>query len=144
MTGKASSIEKAMLIMLRAHEGQVDKGGEPYVLHPLRVMMRVRSTEARVVALLHDVLEDSSLSLEDLHFKGFSPQVLNAVQCLTRRAGETYSRFILRVRDDPLAREVKIADLEDNLNVSRMASLTEKDLLRLRKYHEALKVLSIK
>ncbi len=130
-----------MLIMIHAHEGQVDKGGEPYVLHPVRVMMRVRSPEARVAALLHDVLEDSSLSLEDLHREGFSPPVLKAVQCLTRRAGETYLQFINRVKEDALAREVKIADLEDNLNVGRMAHLTGEDLLRVKKYHEALRIL---
>lgn len=141
MTRTMNPIERAILILLHAHRGQVDKAGEPYVLHPLRVMQRVKSQEARLVALLHDVLEESDVSLDSLRREGFPEAVLQAVECLTRRKGEAYPAYIERVRKNPLAVEVKVADLEDNLVVTRLPSMGEKDLARVKRYHNALRML---
>lgn len=141
MTEPASpphAIDKALQIMARAHAGQVDKSGQPYVLHPLRVMSRLTSIEERIVALLHDVVEDSPVTFADLEAEGFSPAVVDAVRALTKQEGESYEDFVERVARNPLASAVKIADLRENIDVTRLSELTESDLARVAKYHRAL------
>jgi len=118
------------------------KGGEPYILHPLRVMFKMRTDDfERMVAVLHDVVEDSEWTLDHLRNEGFPDHVLAAVDCLTRKSDEPYEDFIERVQINTLARTVKIADLEDNLDASRLPELTDKDIERIRKYQKALTVL---
>ena len=139
---KTSTLEDAVTIAAQAHKGQRDKAGAPYLLHPLRMMLRMESEAAMVAAVLHDVVEDTEWTLGRLREAGFSEEVLEAVDCLTHREGESYREFVERVRTNPIARQVKIADLEDNMNVRRMSQLGEKDLARLEKYHRAWCVLT--
>ena len=137
-----ATVEDAVSIAARAHGGQKDKAGAPYLLHPLRMMMRMDTEAAMMAAVLHDVVEDTEWTLERLREAGFSDEVLEAVDCLTHREGEIYPQFVERVRTNPIARQVKIADLEDNMNVRRMNRLGPKDLERLEKYHMAWRVLT--
>lgn len=131
-------LEDALEIALKAHKGQKDKAGRPYILHPIRLMMAVQTDEEKIVALLHDVVEDSSMTLKDLENKGFSSEIIDAVGLLTRRGtDESYEERIKKISTNPIAIQVKIADLEDNMNIRRMISLTDKDLKRLRKYHKS-------
>jgi hypothetical protein len=136
-----STIERAIKIAAEAHTGQVDKAGAPYILHPLRVMLRMQTNEERIVAVLHDVVEDSQWSLGLLRAEGFSEQVLRAIDSVTRRDSETYEEFVHRAGLDPIGRSVKLADLEDNCDLGRIAAPTEKDRARLDKYRRAIKQL---
>lgn len=136
-----ANLERAIAIALEAHQGQLDKAGAPYVLHPLRVMLRLKSEPARIAAVLHDVVEDSNWTLEGLAREGFSAEVLAALECLTKQEGEAYEAFMERVKTNPLAMDVKKADLLDNLDLLRLPELSEKDLTRLAKYHRAWKAL---
>lgn len=129
-----SNFEKALQIALQAHLGQRDRYGEPYILHPLRVMSRLDSGDEKIVALLHDVIEDSPLTLEQLASKGFTEKIINAVDALTKRAGEDYMKYIARVTSDTLARVVKLADLEDNMDLRRCKELATDDINRMNRY----------
>jgi (p)ppGpp synthase/HD superfamily hydrolase len=131
-------LEVAIALACESHRGQVDKAGRPYILHPLRLMLGFESTAEQIVAVLHDVVEDSSVTLEHLRELGFEPGIVNAIDALSRRTGESYEDFIERVVADPLATRVKIRDLQDNLTVSRMPGLCDEDLRRVAKYHRAL------
>ena len=138
---EAATLEDAISIAAEAHRGQRDKAGAAYLLHPLRLMLRMDSEAAMMVAVLHDVVEDSDWTLERLRERGFSEEVVEAVACLTHRDGESYEEFVERLKPNPLARRVKIADLEDNMNVLRIGQLGPKDLQRLEKYHRAWRAL---
>ena len=137
-----ATVEDAVSIAARAHRGQKDKAGAPYLLHPLRMMLRMDTEAAMMAAVLHDVVEDTDWTIERLREAGFSEEVLEAVDCLTHREGESYEEFVERVRTNPIARQVKIADLEDNMNVRRINRLGPKELERLEKYHTAWRVLT--
>jgi (p)ppGpp synthase/HD superfamily hydrolase len=139
---KIATIEDAISLAAQAHKGQKDKAGAPYLLHPLRMMMRMDSEAAMMAAVLHDVVEDTGWTLEQLRDEGFPDEVLTAVDCLTHRDGESYQEFVERVRTNPIARQVKVADLEDNMNIRRMNQLGAKELERLEKYHKAWRVLT--
>src|SRR5687767_966906 len=139
---KTATVEDAISIAAHAHKGQKDKAGAPYLLHPLRMMLRMDSEAAMMAAVLHDVVEDTEWTLERLREAGFSDEVLEAVDCLTHREGESYQEFVERVRTNSIARQVKIADLEDNMNIRRINQLGPKDLERLEKYHKAWRVLT--
>lgn len=128
---------RAAMIAAEAHLGQVDKGGEAYVLHPMRLAVRAATSDERIVALLHDVVEDSSVTLEQLAREGFDENSLCALDHLTRRAGETYDDFIERIAKHRLATKVKLLDLADNSDLSRLAAPTEEDYTRLAKYRRA-------
>ncbi|MQG91085.1 GTP pyrophosphokinase [Pseudomonas sp. MN1F] len=132
-----STLERAIAVAARAHEGQYDKGGAAYILHPLRVMMRVSTPEQRIVAVLHDVIEDTSLTLSDLAREGFPLKILAALLALSRNKGESYQDFVVRLGSDPLARTVKLADLADNSDLSRIPAPGPADLARLARYREA-------
>ena len=136
-----ATLEKAILIAARAHLGQRDKGGAPYILHPLRMMMRMESEAAMMAAVLHDVVEDSDWTLDQLRGEGFSEEVLQAVDCLTRKNYESYDEFVARAQTNAIARRVKVADLEDNMNVKRIGEMTANDLARIEKYHRAWRAL---
>ena len=134
-----ATLERAIHLASEHHSGQVDKAGHPYILHPLRVMLQVKTVDERIVAVLHDTIEDTSLTLEDLQQEGFSAVVVEAIQCLTKKPHEPYEQFIDRIKDNALARRVKQADIRDNMDLSRLPAVTEKDLQRMKKYHIALK-----
>lgn len=140
-SGKAT-LEDAISIAALAHKGQFDKAGNPYILHPLRMMMRMKSAEAMMAAVLHDVVEDTKWTLDQLRERGFSEEVLAAVDCLTHRTGESYEEFIERVQKNPIAHQVKIADLEDNMNIQRIGEIKPRDLERLERYHKSWSVLT--
>ncbi|WP_431048195.1 HD domain-containing protein [Roseateles sp. L2-2] len=130
-----STLERAIQIAAQAHAGQLDKGGQPYILHPLRVMLRVQSEEARIAGVLHDVVEDTDVTLANLQAEGFSEAVLSAVDALTKRPGESRLQAAERAAADPVAREVKLADNAENMDLSRLPSpLSERDLARLEEY----------
>jgi (p)ppGpp synthase/HD superfamily hydrolase len=133
-----ATLERAIEIAAKAHAGQVDKAGQPYVLHPLRMMLAVTTPEACMAAVLHDVVEDTAVTLDELRAEGFPAAVLEAVEALTKREGEDYEAFIRRVAPNPIAREVKLADLRDNSDLSRIAEPTERDRERIRKYQRAI------
>ena len=139
------SIEKALQIAARAHEAQKDKEGHPHILHPLRVMNAVEDEPAKIVAVLHDVIEDTSVTVEDLRREDFDRAVLAALECLTHRKSETYADYVVRCKGDEIARRVKLADLEDNARPSRALlrpDRIEPDIARLRKYLLAYKFLT--
>lgn len=137
----ASMLEKAIGIAVEAHRGQRDRNGQPYILHPLRVMFRLQTDEERMVGILHDVVEDTPWTFEALGKEGFSAQVLNAIDCVTKREGESYEDFVNRSAANPLARRVKLADLEDNMDVRRLPGVRPKDFERMAKYLKAWKQL---
>jgi hypothetical protein len=136
-----STLERAVAIAAEAHAGQLDKAGAPYILHPLRLMLEMETAEERIAAVLHDVVEDTDWTLKRLRGEGFSPAVVEAVDALTRRDGETYEAFVLRAGRNPIGRRVKLADLRDNCDLSRIAHPTRKDLDRVAKYERAIAVL---
>lgn len=130
-------LETALAVALKAHEGQVDKAGQAYITHVLRLMVQANTVDEKIVALLHDVVEDSDLGLADLQQAGFSDVIIEAVDCLTKRAGVEYMHYLEKIKTNPLARQVKLLDLQDNMSVLRLPTITEKDLQRLEKYHKA-------
>ena len=134
-------IEKSLEIALKAYAGQTDKAGETYILHPLRLMARMETEEEKSVALLHDVIEDSDYTAEDLINNGIPTNVVDAVLSLTKQNGENYEKFIERVLKNKLASKIKIVDIEDNINILRLNSINNKDLERIAKYHKAWQTL---
>mgnify|MGYP005842897895 CR=1 FL=1 len=136
------TLEDAIALAVRAHRGQVDKGGMPYILHPLGVMLRMRTEIEMLVAVLHDVIEDTEYTIDTLRREGYPEEVLVPLDHVTRREGESYEAFTRRAGEDPVARCVKIADLEDNMDVRRIAELTDKDLERMRRYQRAWRMLT--
>jgi (p)ppGpp synthase/HD superfamily hydrolase len=132
-----ANLAKAIAIAAQAHQNQKDKSGVPYILHPIRVMLRLRSEVDMTVAILHDVVEDTKWTIEQLRVEGFSEEVLEAVACLTHQDNEHYDKFLARIESNAIARRVKLADLEDNMDVRRLDALTEKDIQRLKRYHPA-------
>jgi len=134
------NLERAIEIAVEAHKGVVDKGGNPYVLHPLRMMFAVSNEEEKIVAVLHDVIEDSiDWEFERLEKEGFSATVIDALRSVTKiTEDEDYDAFVERAMTNPIGRRVKIADITDNLDVTRIGELAEKDMKRINKYKKAL------
>ena len=136
-------IEKAIEIALNAHKEQTDKNGQPYILHVMRVGLRGRTENEKIVGILHDVVEDSDWTFDKLAKEGFSETILSALECLTKKSeDEPYEEFIQRVKKNPLAVSVKLNDLEDNMDIRRMEVVQEKDVKRLNKYLKAYKELA--
>ena len=135
-------LDRAIELAKQHHEGQTNKAGKPYIEHPLRVMNQVESEEEKIVAVLHDIVEDTDISLNDLRNEGFSEEVVSAVECLTKQDGENYDSYIERISFNPLAVKIKLADLEDNRDLTRLPEVTDKDLERLEKYDKALEKLT--
>ena len=135
-------LDRAIELAKQHHEGQTDKAGNPYIEHPLRVMNQVESEEEKIVAVLHDIVEDTDISLDDLRNEGFSEEVVSAVECLTKQDGENYDSYIERISFNPLAVKIKLADLEDNRDLTRLPEVTDKDLERIEKYDKALEKLT--
>ncbi len=138
----APTLEDAIALAALAHRGQVDKAGQPYILHPLRVMLSVEGTEARIAAVLHDVVEDTDWTLEKLCAAGYSEPVQHALWHLTKRDGEAYPDFIARAARDPVARVVKLADLADNMDLRRLPNPPPTDHARLDRYRAAWRQLT--
>jgi len=135
------SLERAIAIAAKAHAGQVDKAGQPYILHPIRVMLRLSDADARITALFHDVVEDSDVTLDDLRAEGFAEAILAAVDALTKREGETRIEAAHRAAANSIARAVKLADNADNMDLSRLDNPTEKDYARLKEYEQVREIL---
>lgn len=131
-------LNRAIAIAANAHDGQVDKGGNPYILHPLRVMMHCESEDARICAVLHDVIEDTNVTFGDLESQGFRSEILVALDCLTKRNGESYDDFIGRVLENELACRVKLADLADNMDLTRIPNPGQEDEARIQRYRLAV------
>ena len=130
------TIERAIEIAATAHAGQRDKAGQPYIFHPLRVMLRVDGAHEQMAAVLHDVVEDTSVTLDNLAQEGFPSEVLRAIAALTKLPGETRLEAAARAAADPVARKVKLADNAENMDLSRIPNPTDKDYARCREYEE--------
>lgn len=133
-----SMFDLVLSIAKKAHKGQYDKAGVDYIEHPLFVASLVDTQEEKAVALLHDVLEDSPYTAEELILAGLPETVVSAVQILTKKKGQDYQQYLELVKSSPIARRVKLADLKHNSDLSRLATVTEKDLERLEKYKKAI------
>jgi (p)ppGpp synthase/HD superfamily hydrolase len=133
----AGQLARAIQVAAKAHGSQLDGSGQPYILHPLRVMLKCKRPEEQIAAVLHDVLEDTPVTKSDLQRRGFSPAVIRALLAVTRRKQESYASFITRARKDKIGSRVKIADLSDNLNRSRTKKPTAKDVKRKARYKKA-------
>lgn len=131
-------LEKAITIATIAHQGQKDKAGQPYILHPLRVMFSTKCEVERICGVLHDVIEDTEVTMDDLRNEGFSEEVLSVLDAVTKRDGESYEDFICRILPNPVACRVKLADLSDNMDLSRIENPAEKDYQRIEKYRKAV------
>jgi (p)ppGpp synthase/HD superfamily hydrolase len=137
-----SILERAIAIAAEAHAGQVDKAGAPYVLHPLRMMLQVSSTDERIVAVLHDVCEDCpGWDFDRLRREGFSERIITALDSVTKRDGEDYEAFVRRAAADPIGRVVKLADLTDNSDLARIAAPAPRDFERIEKYRRAIELI---
>jgi GTP diphosphokinase / guanosine-3',5'-bis(diphosphate) 3'-diphosphatase len=131
-----ATLERAIALASQAHAGQVDKAGQPYILHPLRVMLAVTGASERMAAVLHDVVEDTAITLDDLRDEGFPKEVIDAIEALTKRPGETRLAAAGRAVVNPIARVVKLADVTDNMDLNRIAEPTEKDYARFQEYKQ--------
>jgi guanosine-3',5'-bis(diphosphate) 3'-pyrophosphohydrolase len=132
----------AIAIANQAHAGQLDKAGKPYISHPLTVMAQMDTLEGKIVAVLHDAIEDSDLMIADLVRQGFPKFITEAIAAITKLKGEQYEDYILRVKSNAIAHKVKIADVTHNMDISRIANPTEKDFQRLEKYKKVLQELT--
>lgn len=132
-------LDLAILIAAQAHLSVQDKGGKPYILHPLRLMMRLRTEDQELmsIAILHDVIEDSQITADYLLKMGFSYRVVSALKLLTHTKGESYEDYIDAMRTNKDALRVKREDLRDNSDITRLKGVSEKDLERMQKYHKA-------
>lgn len=135
-------IDIALAIAKKAHAGQVDKAGVDYIKHPIYVASQVTTEQEKAVALLHDVIEDSDITVEDLLVSGLSNEVVTAVQILTKKKGQSYQEYLEKVKSNNLARVVKLADLKHNSDLSRLKSVTNTDYDRVKKYKNAIRYLS--
>lgn len=133
---RGEMLDKALLIATNAHHGQFDKGGKPYILHPLKVMhyLKTDDEELMCTALLHDVVEDTNVTYQDLRDAGISERVIRALKCLTKQRGQTYEEYKTEVFSNPEAMKVKMADLRHNTDIRRLKGVTEKDIARIAKY----------
>lgn len=129
-------------IAVKAHAGQVDKAGKPYIEHPAHVAAAVEGEKAKAVAWLHDVVEDTDLTFEDLSAAGVDDEAIEALRLLTHEEDVPYMDYVAKIKTSELARTVKLADLAHNSDLSRLPKVTEKDLKRAEKYRRAIEVLS--
>ena len=136
-----ANLEKAIRLAAKAHEGQIDKAGQTYILHPIRVMLAVQSEEERIAAVLHDTVEDTSITFSDLRDAGFSDEIVDAVRALTRLDGESRVDAARRAAANPIARRVKLADVADNMDLSRISKPIERDRARRAEYERVREIL---
>ncbi|WP_028104156.1 GTP pyrophosphokinase [Pseudoduganella violaceinigra] len=135
------NLDAAIALAVKVHASQEDKSGRPYILHPLRLMLKFEDEVEQVVSVLHDVVEDGDVTLDELRQLGLPEIAVAAIDCLSKRAGERYEDFISRLSSNALARKIKIEDIKDNLDVTRLHSMSDVDLARVAKYHKALQFL---
>ena len=133
----------AVKVATEAHKGQVDKGGKPYIGHPTAVAASVNEPDQKIVAYLHDVIEDTPITAEDLLNMGFSSKIVDSIKLLTKDKNVPYEEYLKKIRSDSCARAVKIADLKHNMDLNRIPNPTEKDYARLEKYKKALAFLEV-
>jgi len=131
-----ANLDRAISIAATAHTGQKDKSGQPYILHPLRVMFTVRTEEERIVAVLHDTVEDTEVTFELLRQNGFSETIIEAVNSVTKQPGENRMDAARRAKANQIGRQVKLADLKDNMDIGRIPQPTQKDWDRLKEYEQ--------
>jgi (p)ppGpp synthase/HD superfamily hydrolase len=137
------TLEDAIIFATEAHRGQKDRADEPYIMHPARVMAQLKGDDLQMIAILHDVIEDTDITLADLRAAGYPEHVVAAIDALSKRkeSGETYPQYIQRVKRNPLAVQVKIADLRDNADLGRLPKVEAHDLKRLDRYNRAMQYL---
>ena len=123
----------ALKIAIQAHRDQKDKSGREYVMHPIRVAERCKDPRAKIVALLHDTIEDTEVTVEYLREEGFPEEIINGILSVTKKEGESYEDFVRRAAENEIGIIVKKADLEDNMDIRRLREITDKDVERLRK-----------
>ena len=133
-----STFEDALALAAQAHKGQYDLAGAPYICHPMRVALAQSDERARIVAILHDVIEDTAVTYQDLSAAGFDDEIIGAVEALTKRSGEKRIDAAARAKANPLALQVKLADVADNMNLARISNPTAEDYARLREYEGVL------
>lgn len=131
----------ALKLCFEAHKDQLDKSGMPYVFHPFHLAEQMKDEATTAVALLHDVVEDTDYTLEDLRAMGFTDEVVAAVALMTHADGVPYMDYVAEIKKNPIARAVKLADLRHNSDTSRLDVVTERDIAREAKYAEAIKLL---
>jgi (p)ppGpp synthase/HD superfamily hydrolase len=135
-------LNRAIEIAVNGHRGQFDKAGKPYILHPLRVMVSLDNEDEMICAVLHDIIEDTDIRAQDLMDEGFDQKIIDAILSVTKSDKETdYFDFIRRAMENPIGRKVKIADLKDNLNLTRISNPSDEDFKRIEKYRKALHIL---
>jgi len=138
MTDTMHHLEKAIIMATNAHMGQFDRAGAPYILHPLRVMMRMTTIQGKIVAVCHDIIEDTFITLKDLINEGFSDNVVCAIDCITKCKKEAYNAYLDRVISDRLASECKLEDMRDNSNIYRLNKVEERHLKMIAQYHRGV------
>ncbi|MCU4638881.1 guanosine-3',5'-bis(diphosphate) 3'-pyrophosphohydrolase [Acinetobacter courvalinii] len=136
-----ATLERAISLAAERHAGQVDKADAPYILHPLRVMLNMPDIEHKIVAVLHDILEDTATTTDELYVLGFPTHLIEAIVALTKQQGESRIQAAQRTVQNPIARIVKLADLTDNMDLSRIQSPTMKDFERLKQYQQVRDIL---
>lgn len=142
MIDKTGLLNKAIAIAFEAHKNQLDKNGHPYVLHLFRVMNMGKTMNEKICGVLHDLVEDTNWTFERLKEEGFSSEIIDAIECVTKiDEDEDYDKFIQRIIKNKLAISVKINDLTDNIDVRRFSEVQEKDIKRLNKYLKAYRLL---
>ena len=142
MKATMEQLDNAILLATQAHHGQLDKAGAPYILHPMRVMMRMPTTEGKIVAIGHDLIEDTYVTIKDLVYNGWPEVCIMAIDCITKCPNETYNEYLNRVISDVLASECKLEDMRDNSNIYRLQKIAKHHLNMIAKYHKgALRIL---
>lgn len=135
---RGEMLNKMLVLATTRHAGQYDKGGNPYILHPLKVMyyLKTDDEELQCIALAHDLVEDTETTYTELYEMGFTPRIISGIRALTKQVGETYDEYKVRVKENPDAVRVKMADLRHNTDIRRLKGVTAKDLARVEKYHK--------
>lgn len=136
-----ATLERAISLAAERHAGQVDKANAPYILHPLRVMLNVPEIEHKIVAVLHDILEDTATTIDELYRLGFQTHLIDAIIALTKQESESRIQAAQRTVQNPIARVVKLADITDNMDLSRIQTPTMKDFERLKEYQQVRDIL---
>lgn len=142
---KGEMLNKMLVLATNRHAGQFDRGGNPYILHPLKVMYYLKSDdeELQCIALAHDLVEDTDTTFAELNEMGFTKRVIEGIRALTKMPGESYDEYKIRVKSNPDAIKVKMCDLRHNTDIRRLKGVTEKDLARMEKYHRFFMELKI-
>lgn len=134
--------KKAMKLCFQAHKEQTDKSGIPYVFHPIHLAEQMKDEDTTVVALLHDVVEDTEYTIADLEAMGFNERVIAAIKLMTHADDVPYMDYVAKIKDNPIAKAVKLADLAHNSDITRMDVVDEKAEARVEKYARAIQLLT--